>query len=172
MMQMLAAGGLPVLSDGVRAADVNNQRGYYEWERIKTLAQDPGCMSEAHGHGLKVISSLLPLLPQQHSYRVVFLVRPLEEVAASQAEMIRTLQAGGPALERAIVLRALDAHLRQTRAWLNQQAWLPALFLDYHAVLQEPKACSMRVQEFLGSPLDVDRMASQVDLSQWRQRSL
>jgi hypothetical protein len=29
MMQMLAAGGLPVLSDGERQADADNPRGYY-----------------------------------------------------------------------------------------------------------------------------------------------
>jgi len=42
MMQMLAAGGLPVLSDGERAADTDNPRGYLEWERIKQLPKDPG----------------------------------------------------------------------------------------------------------------------------------
>ena len=36
-MQMLAAGGMPVLIDGERQADADNPRGYYEWERIKRL---------------------------------------------------------------------------------------------------------------------------------------
>ena len=31
MMQMLAAGGLPVLSDGERKADADNPKGYLEW---------------------------------------------------------------------------------------------------------------------------------------------
>jgi hypothetical protein len=44
MMQMLAAGGMPVLSDGERRADVDNPRGYLEWERIKQLPKDPACM--------------------------------------------------------------------------------------------------------------------------------
>src|ERR1700745_2175718 len=42
MMQMLAAGGMPILSDGERRADVDNPKGYLEWERIKTLPKNPG----------------------------------------------------------------------------------------------------------------------------------
>jgi hypothetical protein len=38
MMQMLSAGGMPVLSDGQRSADANNPRGYYELEPVKSLA--------------------------------------------------------------------------------------------------------------------------------------
>src|SRR5580700_5748236 len=47
MMQMLAAGGMPILSDGERQADVDNPRGYLEWERIKQLPKDPACIAEA-----------------------------------------------------------------------------------------------------------------------------
>ena len=56
MMQMLAAGGLPVLHDGLRAADEDNPRGYFEWERIRSLPRDPGCIAEAEGKAVKVIS--------------------------------------------------------------------------------------------------------------------
>ena len=37
MMQMLAAGGLPALTDGERAADDSNPRGYFEYEPVKRL---------------------------------------------------------------------------------------------------------------------------------------
>src|SRR5208283_5406120 len=37
MMQMLHAGGLPVLSDDERKANIDNPKGYFEWERIKQL---------------------------------------------------------------------------------------------------------------------------------------
>ena len=58
MMQMLAAGGLPVLSDGERKADTDNPRGYLEWERIKKLPKEPGLIAEAEGKVVKVISQL------------------------------------------------------------------------------------------------------------------
>ncbi len=37
MMKMLEAGGLPVLIDGIRTADSDNPKGYYEFERVKQL---------------------------------------------------------------------------------------------------------------------------------------
>ena len=89
MMQMLAAGGLPVLSDGERKADTDNPRGYLEWERIKQLPKEPSLIAEAEGKVVKVISQLLLSLPDGHEYRVVFMQRPLPEVLKSQDEMLR-----------------------------------------------------------------------------------
>src|SRR5258708_29037533 len=80
MMQMLAAGGMPILSDGERRADSDNPRGYLEWERIKQLPKDPACIAEAEGKAVKVISQLLLSLPPGHDYRIVFMQRHLPEV--------------------------------------------------------------------------------------------
>ncbi len=81
MMQMLAAGGMPILSDGERKADNDNPRGYLEWERIKQLPRDPACIAAAEGKAVKVISLLLLSLPEGHDYRVIFMQRPLAEVS-------------------------------------------------------------------------------------------
>src|SRR6202795_633569 len=89
MMQMLEAGGLPVLSDGERKADTDNPRGYLEWERIKQLPKQPALIAEAEGKVVKVISQLLLSLPEGHEYRVIFMQRPLPEVLKSQDEMLR-----------------------------------------------------------------------------------
>src|ERR1700675_612032 len=89
MMQMLDAGGLPVLSDGERKADTDNPRGYLEWERIKQLPKQPALIAEAEGKVVKVISQLLLSLPEGHEYRVIFMQRPLPEVLKSQDEMLR-----------------------------------------------------------------------------------
>ena len=34
MMQLLAAGGMPVLTDGVRKADEDNRYGFFEFEAV------------------------------------------------------------------------------------------------------------------------------------------
>jgi len=77
MMRMLVAGGMTPASDGERTADADNPRGYLEWERIKQLPTDPGCIVEAEGKVVKVISRLLLSLPADHEYRVIFMQRPL-----------------------------------------------------------------------------------------------
>ena len=40
IMQMLEAAGIPILSDGLRAADEDNPRGYFEFEPVKGLFSD------------------------------------------------------------------------------------------------------------------------------------
>src|ERR1700704_3311791 len=89
MMQMLDAGGLPVLSDGERKADTDNPKGYLEWERIKQLPKDPTLIAEAEGKAVKVISQLILSLPEGHQYQIILMQRPLPEVLKSQDEMLR-----------------------------------------------------------------------------------
>ncbi|MFO1003217.1 MAG: hypothetical protein U0936_23025 [Planctomycetaceae bacterium] len=59
-MQMLAAGGLPVLGDEHRPADEDNPRGYLEDARVKSLERDATWLAEAEGKAVKIISFLLP----------------------------------------------------------------------------------------------------------------
>lgn len=170
MMQMLAAGGLPIVTDGLRQSDENNPRGYYEWERIKRLAQEPGCVAEAEGRVVKVISSHLFALPAQHDYRVLFMLRPIEEVVASQAAMLQRLRTKGPALEASMMAAALKAHLAQTNAWLDRQPPIRTHRVEYHSLLREPLAQAKAIAGFLEAPLDVAAMAAQVDVGLYRQR--
>src|SRR5271155_5970790 len=122
MMQMLAAGGMPILSDGERQADVDNPRGYLEWERVKQLPKDPSCIAEAEGKAVKVISLLLLSLPEGHEYRVIFMHRPLPEVLASQDVMMRNR--GTPGANAAIVGAAFEQNLRAVKAWLGSKAYV------------------------------------------------
>ena len=168
-MQMLAAGGVPVLTDGERAADSDNPRGYYEWERIKRLAQDPACIADAEGKAVKVVSQLLFALPGGRDYRIIFMQRPLLEVVASQAEMIRRRGTAGAPLEGAGLVAALQAHLNQLNAWLERQPHLAVCRVEYHQVLRQPSEAAGTVRHFLNLPLDTDAMALQVDPSLYRQ---
>jgi hypothetical protein len=171
MMQMLAAGGLPVLSDGERQADADNPRGYFEWERIKLLLQQPNCIAEAEGKVVKVITQLLFALPAAHEYRIIFMQRPLAEVVASQAEMIRRRGTIGAPLPPASLIAGLGAHLSQVDAWLKDKANISVHRVEHHDVLRDPLRISESIQQFLKSSLDVAAMSQQIDTSLYRQRS-
>jgi len=70
------AGGLPLVTDGIRAADEDNPKGYYEVERVKNLAGETDKVTCGRARqGLKVISYLLRSLPRDLNYRVVFVRR-------------------------------------------------------------------------------------------------
>jgi len=170
MMQMLAAGGVPILSDGERRADVDNPRGYLEWERIKQLPKDPSCIAEAEGKAVKVISQLLLSLPLEHEYRVIFMQRPLPEVMASQDEMLRRRGTFDPGEDNSVVARAFQDHLSDVYAWLNGKPYVKVNRVQYHAVLREPRETAEAVAKFLEMPLDVEAMTRQVDGTLYRQR--
>ena len=170
MMQMLAAGGCSILTDNLRAADPNNPRGYYELEKVKTLAKNPEVLDSAEGKAVKVVSSLLPKLPAGHEYRIVFMCRPLEEVISSQDRMLSRLGQQVPPTPRAAVIRAFDQHLAQIRGWLSQQPNMSVLFVDYPALLQDARREVARVRDFLEQDLDVEAMARQVDQTLYRER--
>ena len=171
MMQMLAAGGMPVLTDGERQADADNPRGYYEWERIKLLPRQPDCIEEAEGKVVKVISQLLFALMPGHEYRIIFLQRPLAEVVASQAEMIRRRGTAGAALAPAALIAGLHAHLNQVNAWLKDRTHISVYRVEHHDVLREPLRVSESIQQFLNFPLDVLAMSRQIDPLLYRQRT-
>jgi len=171
MMQMLAAGGMPVLTDGERQADTDNPRGYFEWERIKLLPQQPDCITEAEGKAVKVISQLLFALPARREYRVIFMQRPLTEVVASQAEMIRRRGTIGAALPPAALIAGLGAHLNQINAWLKEKSNISVHRVEHQEVLREPLQVAESIQHFLNCPLNVVAMSQQVDTSLYRQRS-
>jgi hypothetical protein len=171
MMQMLAAGGVPILSDGKRVADTDNPRGYCEWERIKRLPQEPSCIDDAEGRAVKVISQLLFALPAGRSYRVVFMERPLPEVVASQAEMIRRRGTSGASVPEAALIAGLRAHLNQVNAWLAQRSEILMRRQTYHDVLRDPAGASQGIRTFLDRELDIAAMTKQVDSSLYRNRT-
>jgi len=170
MMQMLVAGGVAALSDGESVADTDNPRGYLEWERIKTLPNDPACIAEAEGKVVKVISRLLLSLPAGHEYRVIFMQRPLPEVLASQDQMLKRRGTYKDGANPAIISAAFEKHLREVYAWLDGKPYVKTLRLPYHDVLSKPKEVSEQLAQFLGTGLDVDVMAQQVDASLYRNR--
>ena len=171
MMQMLAAGGMPVLTDGLRTPDIENPRGYYEWETIKSLPQNPQCIVEAESKAVKVISQLLFALPPDRQYQIIFMERPLAEVLASQTEMIRRMKSSTASVPPSAMLAALQAHLNQVRAWLAGQKNLSLLHVKYGDVISQPRVVAETVQHFLREALNVDAMAAQVDPTLYRQRT-
>ena len=58
MMQMLEAGGVKTLTDSERVSDVDNPKGYYEWEPIKQIGKKPELLDEEALDGLAVSAKI------------------------------------------------------------------------------------------------------------------
>jgi hypothetical protein len=171
LMQMLAAGGFPVLSDGARVADEDNPRGYLEWELAKRLPREPNLIGMAEGKAVKIVSSLLWALPPEHEYRILYMERPLVEVAASQVAMIRRHGGARPPLEGEALVRTLAVHQQQVLALVERMPGVALCIVRYHDVLADPEREIRRITSFLGVTLDCVPMARQVDARLYRQRA-
>ena len=157
------------MANGRPTAD--NPRGYLEWERIKQLPSDPGCIAEAEGKVVKVISRLLLALPAGHEYRIILMQRPLPEVMASQDQMLRRRGNYKEGADSVVISVAFEKHLREVNAWLDSKTYVKTLRVPYQEVLNQPKEIGRRVADFLQIDLDGDAMSGCVDASLYRNRS-
>jgi hypothetical protein len=170
IMRMLAAGGMPVLADDVRAADADNPLGYFEYEPVKRTAHDAGWVSEARSKAVKVIYALLPELPPAYEYRVIIMHREAREVVASQAAMFRRLGRSGSDLSEERLAAVFTRELARTEEWVRTQPHFATLTVEFRSCLERPTDAATEVGDFLGGGLDIAAMARAVDESLYRQR--
>jgi Sulfotransferase family len=168
MMQMLAKGGVDVLTDNVRTADMDNPRGYYELERVKRMKEDASWLPEARGKAVKMVSQLLYYLPPGERYRIIFMERNLEETLVSQEKMLERL--GKSAVSREQMRQSFAAHLERLHEWLRRQGNIEVLCVNFNQLLERPEEQTRRVCEFLGGRANAGRMAESVDPSLYRNR--
>lgn len=162
MMQMLAAGGLPLLTDGERVADANNPRGYWELEVVKKLGReaDLSWLDDACGKAIKVVAPLLPHVPLNRPYRIIFMERPLNEIVASQKAMLGRLDRQGGKLTDRQLASAYLKQVNAVRGILSANAKrIEVLALNYHRALADPATTATQVNRFLGGGLDESAMA-------------
>ena len=171
-MKMLEAGGMESMTDGIRSADEDNPKGYFELERIKDLAseEDKSYLKEARGKAVKIISYLLKELPTDNNYRVLFMRRNLQEVLASQTKMLdRRGEESETEDERMTDL--FEDHLWRVNYLVRHSHHLAVLDVDYRSVLDQPLEEAERISEFLGGNLDTQSMAAVVDPDLYRNRA-
>ena len=161
LMQMLAAGGLPVLSDEARGPDENNPRGYFEFEPVKALPNGADWLPRATGSAVKVIYTLVRSLPEICDYRVVLIRRDLAQVVASQEAMLAGRVPPGPAADRLAEIYARQ--LAELEHWLDARPAFAVLVLDYDRVLADPLAAASALDAFVGAGLDTGAMADAVE---------
>ena len=175
-MKMLQAGGLALVTDGQRAADADNPKGYFEDERVLKLAENPdrSWLRECRGKAVKIISFLLKDLPEDNVYKVVFMHRALAEVLASQQKMLdhrsEDDDLGDDRMEE-----IYTEHLRTVKFMLGYRRHFEVLHVQHGEALLEPASMAKSLNDFLsgslGGDLDVEAMAAVVDPTLYRNRA-
>jgi hypothetical protein len=172
MMRMLDAGGLPVLTDAKRLPDESNPNGYYEFERVKKLA-DGDCewLEAARGKAVKVISGLLEFLPPIYPYKILFMKRHILEIVNSQREMLVRLQQETDSVRDEQYISLFQKHTSKVEAWISHQPGMEYCHVSYNDLMVDPSLQLEKIQAFLGIPLNLQNMLQVVDRKLYRHRS-
>lgn len=159
-MQMLQAGGLPLLVDGKRVPDEGNPEGYWEYAPVMRLTQEKEWVPVARGNGLKVVSPqlrFLPILPSVR-YVVIMMDRDLEQVSKSQENLLSIMGSKSGAQNMTKELALISDW---SRRWLSIHS-IPTLQLPHRLCVEDPSAAAQKIADFLKpiADLDASRMAS------------
>ena len=171
MMKMLEAGGLLPLTDGLRTADVDNPKGYYEYERVKDLEKekDKSYVRDGRGKALKVISVLLKDLPDDNDYKIIFMRRDLNEVLASQNKML--VHRGEENQTEDIKMADIYmSHIASVRILSRKKPNWQMLEIRYDETVKDPRSAARKLKEFLGDKVDENKMVEAVDAELYRNR--
>jgi hypothetical protein len=171
-MKMLDAGGMSILTDGVRGPDESNPRGYYELEAVKELhtQRDTAWLDDARGKAVKIVSFLLTWLPETYDYKVIFMQRDLREVIASETTMLlkrgQDIQVSSEEQTRMVY----QQHLDKVEKFLSNRPCFSILNVNYRDALERPEEGARRMRDFVGRSLDIEQMARVADPSLYRNR--
>jgi hypothetical protein len=170
MMKMLIAGGLEPLTDNIRTADEDNPEGYFEFERVKQLKDDRAWLQDARGKCVKIVSAFLKHLPQEFSYKIIFMRRNIEEILASQQQML--VRRGEPidSISDEKMRQSFERHLKDLESWLTAQPNIALLDINYSEVITNPLPYIRNIKDFLQLELDAERMAGVVNKDLYRNR--
>jgi hypothetical protein len=171
MMKIIESGGVSVLTDGERQADSDNPNGYYEFERVKQLKYgDVAWIPGARGKAVKIISALLPMLPDDHAYKIIFMRRKINEILASQRKMLINRGEDPDAVDEDEMRTLFEKHLLKIERWLENRPNVDYITIDYNRLLSDPRPCLNQIDSFLGNRLALDPMAAVIDPGLYRQR--
>jgi Sulfotransferase domain len=170
MMQMLQAGGMQLLTDGQRAPDEHNPRGYFEHEGVKYSRNDLSWLKQADGKVVKVIHLLLSHLPADQNYRVIFMMRDLEEVIISQRAMLKQQGRTAATITDEALADIFKKQLATVRQWLAERSNFRVLYVNHRDVIDHPLVASEQIDLFLGGNLVVASMVDAVHPTLYRQR--
>jgi hypothetical protein len=169
MMQMLHAGGIEVVTDHLQAADVDNPRGYFEFETAKKIERDTSWLPRMRGKAFKMVSQLLYHLPPTEQYRIIFIERNLEEVLVSQEKMLERRNAAAAPRQR--MKEAFMLHLEKLFGWLHEQENVRVLVINYNQLLDDSRRHAEKISQFLHGTLTVEAMVQTVDPVLYRNRN-
>ncbi|MBN2425188.1 MAG: sulfotransferase [Calditrichaceae bacterium] len=169
MMQILKAGGIDVVNDGLRTEDEFNPAGYFEDNRVKSLDKENAWLKSEKGKAIKIISYALPYIPAGLPVKVIFMLRNPDEIILSQNRMLKN-NTGKMSDEN--LKHSFNTHLNKVFLWMNEQKFLQYITVSYHDLLNNALAEIKRINRFLNLSLQEEEACQAIKPELYRSRKL
>lgn len=170
MMKMLEEGGVEPLIDNIREADVDNPKGYYEFERVKKLPEDTGWLPQARGKVVKILAELIKHLPDDHHYKIVFMMRDIDEIISSQKKMMIHRGEDPDAVPDSEMRELLRTYLKNLKIFVKNHPKMDACYVSYNDLMREPDLSIEEINDFFNGTLDEGKMRGSIDDKLYRNR--
>lgn len=169
MMQILEKGGMEILTDNLRKADESNQKGYYEYEKVKSLMKDQSWIGEAEGKVLKVVSGLLTFLPDTFDYKIFFMMRDMDEILSSQSKMLDRMGISKK-VDPKILKMTFEKQVRDVKKLLSEKNNIEFLDVSYRDLVMQSDNEISKINDFLGNTLVSEKMSAVIDKNLYREK--
>ena len=171
MMRMLEAGGVPLYYDTSRPLEFRENGTDYlnyniifrETDRVKGLKEgDNLWLSDCAGKAVKIFTLINGDIPKGYSYKFIYMDRTIKHMVESIKKC--TIRMG-----QKITMPPEDFfidHIRGVRGktlrMLRSYPDSDLVTIKFDKTLKKPKSVAIRIQQFLGMDLDIDKMVAVV----------
>lgn len=170
IMQILDTARIEIITDGIRGSDEDNPKGYFEFEKVKSLPDESSWLEEAGSKAVKVVGELLKGLPKAYHYKVIFMMRDIGEIIRSQDKMMERRGEPRSDIPEAEMEEILRRYLRMLKLHVNGREEMDVLYVSYNDLLEDPEAEIDEVAQFLDIEIDRNEMKKVIDRKLYRNR--
>jgi len=168
VMQILLAGGAPVVFDNSRRTDQNNPKGYYELEGgkiINKLIDGTFPLDEHKGKFIKITSYGLKYLPAG-KYKIIYSERNIEEILDSMEKMADIKDTERDETRESFI--KLNSMIKN---YIGDREDMEVLLINYNEILSNPSTNIKKIYDFLGlADINLEKMIDAVDKKLYRQK--
>jgi hypothetical protein len=168
LMQILQAGGIPIMFDRSRKSDKNNPRGYYELDGgkiINKLIEGSFQFNMYKGSFIKITAYGLKFLPIG-IYKIIYSERNIEEILDSMEEMSGIEDKARYETRKAFL--KLNKMIKDT---IKKRKDIDVLFINYNDILTDSIYEIRKILDFLDtSDVDFNLMTKAIDRKLYRKR--
>jgi hypothetical protein len=168
MMQILKAIGIPIAYDNSRQSDAHNPKGYFELENgmiINKLMNGKFNMEDYKGKFIKITSYGLKYLPQGFNYKIIYMMRNLDEVLDSMQKMSKIVESDRK--ENRDLLNKLNMY---TLGCLTTDKRTKFVCIDYNELMSRPKQEIQKINSLLGIEVDIKKALGVIEPNLYRDR--